>query len=252
MDSVVTSILAFMAIFFGALAGVWLARRLPEPHLSSESRTAVSVSMAVVGTLTALVMGLLISNASSSFTARTDAIHSLAIDVIKLDRALQQYGPEAGNIRETLQSYAQSKTRALGDQSDVSSLDLSTLEKFEAMNNQVLELQPIDGRKRQILAQTVKLLDSIADARWLLIEKSGTSLPSPVLALLIFWLALLFGSFGLFAPRNVTVIAVLLLCALAISGGIFMVLELGTSTRGLIRVSTAPMITAINEIASTR
>jgi hypothetical protein len=160
MDSVVTSILAFIAIFFSALNGIWLARRLPGQHLSSASRTAVSVSMAVVGTLTALVMGLLISNASSSFAARTDAIHALAIDIIRLDRSLQHYGPEAHSIRETLQSYAQAKIQALGDQSDVSGLDLSSLEKFEAMNSQMLELQPSNGRERQILAQTIRLIDT--------------------------------------------------------------------------------------------
>ena len=89
----VIGILTFIAIVFGALTGLWLARQLPEAHLSSESRTAVSVSMAVVGTLAALVMSLLISSASSSFNAKTDALHRLAVDIIRLDRALRQYGP---------------------------------------------------------------------------------------------------------------------------------------------------------------
>ena len=70
--------------------------------------------------------------------------------------------------------------------------------------------------------------------------------------LLIFWLTLLFGSFGLFAPSNATVIIVLLLCALAISGGVFMVLELETATKGLVRVPTDPIVNAIREITLTR
>jgi len=92
------------------------------------------------------------------------------------------------------------------------------------------------------------VLDNIADARWLLIEKANTSLPTSFVVLLIFWLVLLFGSFGLFATNNATVIIVLLLCALAISGGVFMVLELETATRGLIRVSTDPIVNAIREM----
>jgi hypothetical protein len=98
----------------------------------------------------------------------------------------------------------------------------------------------------------MKLLDSIADARWLLIEKANTSLPTSFLVLLIFWLALLFGSFGLFAPSNATVITILLLCALAISGGVFMVLELERATKGLIRVSTEPIFNAIRDITLTQ
>jgi hypothetical protein len=98
----------------------------------------------------------------------------------------------------------------------------------------------------------LKVLDSIADARWLLIEKANTALPTSFVILLIFWLTLLFGSFGLFAPSNATVIIVLQLCALAISGGVFMVLELETATKGLVRVSTDPIFNAIREITLTR
>src|SRR5215218_6731282 len=163
MDSVVGG-LTFIAIVCGALTGVWLSRRLPEPHLSSESRTAVSVSMAVVGTLAALVMGLLISSASSSFNAKTDAVHTLAVDIIRLDRALRQYGPQAENVRDLLRSYAQTKADALSDHADLTSLDLNSLSKYEVLMSQVLDLQPIDTRQRQVQAHAMRLLDSIADA----------------------------------------------------------------------------------------
>jgi hypothetical protein len=247
METVI-GILTFIAIVFGALTGLWLARHLPEAHLSSESRTAVSVSMAVVGTLAALVMSLLISSASSSFNAKTDALHRLAVDIIRLDRALRQYGPKAKDVRDLLRSYAETKAEELSDYGNPSSLDLRSLTKFEALTSRILDLQPGDNHQRQVQAQALKALDSIADARWLLIEKASTSLPTSFMILLIFWLALLFGSFGLFAPNNATVIIVLLLCALAISGGVFMVLELGTGTKGLIRVSTDPIFNAIREI----
>jgi len=249
MESVI-GFLTFIAIVFGALTGLWLARHLPEEHLSSESRTAVSVSMAVVGTLAALVMSLLISSASASFNAKTDALHRLAIDIIRLDRALRQYGPDAEDVRGLLRSYAETKADELSDDGDPASLDLRSLLKFEALTSGVLDLQPGDNRQRQAQAQALKVLDSIADARWLLIEKANTSLPTSFVILLIFWLALLFGSFGLFAPSNATVIIVLLLCALAISGGVFMVLELETATKGLVRVSTDPIFNAIREITS--
>ena len=94
-NSVLIAGLAFVAIFGGSLAGIWLSTRLPQPHLTSESRTAISVSMAVVGTLSALVLSLLISNASTSFNTRTLATEGLAVDLVKLDHALARYGGEA-------------------------------------------------------------------------------------------------------------------------------------------------------------
>ncbi|MEZ0171260.1 hypothetical protein [Microvirga sp. TS319] len=251
MESVI-GLLTFIAIALGALAGLWLARHLPKTHLSSESRTAVSVSMAVVGTLAALVMSLLISSASASFNAKTDALHRLAVNIIRLDRALGQYGPEAQDVQGLLRSYAQTKAEELLDNDDPSSLDIRSLAQFEALTSRVLDLQPGDSHQRQAQAQALKVLDSIADAQWLLVEEANTSLPTSFVILLIFWLALLFGSFGLFAPSNATVIIVLLLCALAISGGVFMVLELETATKGLVRISTDPILNAIHEITVAR
>src|SRR4051812_24647405 len=167
MDSVVGA-LTFIVIVCGALAGVWLSRRLPEQHLSGESRTAVSVSVAVVGTLSALVMGLLISSASSSFNAKSNAVHTLAVDIIRLDRALRQYGPQAESVRISLKSYAQTKAEELSNRADRTSLDLTSLAKYDVIMSQVIDFQPVDNRQRQMQVQAMRLLDSIADARWLL------------------------------------------------------------------------------------
>jgi hypothetical protein len=249
MNSVLVSLSAFLAIFCSALIGLWAAPRLPEPHLNSETRTAVSVSMAVVGTLAALVLGLMISSASTSFRARTDAVESLAVDIIKLNRALQRYGPEAASARDTLQAYAQSKIHELSDRIEGAGLGLGALHILETINDQVLALRPNNDRERHIQGNALQLIDAISNARWLLVEKNSLAVPPQFMALLIFWLSLLFASFGLFAPRNTTVIITLLLCAVAISGGILMILELGNPTRGLIQPSVAPLNMAIGEIA---
>ncbi len=249
MSSVFVSLFAFCAIFFGALAAVWVARRLPEPHLGSETRTAVSVSMAVVGTLAALVLSLMLSSAGTSFTARTTAIQTLAVDIIKLDRALQRYGPEAAPIREALRRYARAKADELSDRGQDGGLAIENLHQLETISDQVIGLRPADERGHRVQTQALQIIDEMVDARWLLVERSGLAVPLPFLVLLIFWLSLLFASFGLFAPRNTTVVLALLLCALAISGGILMILELGAPTRGLIRPSVAPIVTAIQQLA---
>jgi len=248
MNSVVVSLLTFFAIFCGALLGLGLSRQLPTNHLSVESRTAVSVSMAVVGTLAALVISLMISTANTAFSARTNAITTLAIDIVKLNRVLVRYGPDAASIRDELRKYAEAKAYELSMGRSDDRLSLDNLYMLEAINDRVAELRPGDDRLRMIQSQALQLIDAISDARWILVERTSVFTPPPFLILVIFWLSLLYASFGLFAPSNKTVITILLLSALAISGGIFLILELGSPTRGLIRVSVSPISDAIAEI----
>jgi hypothetical protein len=63
----------------------------------------------------------------------------------------------------------------------------------------------------------------------------------PFLMILLFWLTLTFASFGLFAPRNATVVAVLFLCSLSVAAAVFLILEMDKPFEGLIKVSSDPM-----------
>ena len=80
----VIGLISFVAIFGGALLGIFVARRMPEHQLSNETRTAVSVSAATVGTLSALVLGLMISTASRSFSARSGEVTAISIDLVRM------------------------------------------------------------------------------------------------------------------------------------------------------------------------
>jgi hypothetical protein len=248
MSSVAIGLTAFLAIFSGAMIGLVAARWLPPTHLSSETRTAVSVSMAVVGTLSALVIGLLISTANASFLARSSAIGDLSVDILRLNRSLIRYGTEADPIRATLRVYADVKTAELAIWRPSDGIALETLQLLETVGDQILDLRPADERQQRIQAQAIRFAEAISDARWMLIEKGDNAVPAPFLALLIFWLAILFASFGLFAPANATTLVALLLCSLAISGGVFMILELATPTEGLVQPSLAPLRAVIVEL----
>src|SRR5689334_10496186 len=97
MVNVVIGLISFAAIFGGILIGFLIARRLPGEHLNPETQSAVTVSVAVIGTLAALVLGLMITAANRSFSARTDEVRELSLQVIRMDRNLRRYGPEAGD-----------------------------------------------------------------------------------------------------------------------------------------------------------
>src|SRR4051795_10802665 len=113
MIHLVTGLISFAAIFAGALVGLFVRRRLPGHHLSSQTQSAVTVSVAVIGTLSALVLGLMISAANSSFSARSDEVRELSLQLIRMDRNLERYGPEANDARAKLRAWATAKVQQL-------------------------------------------------------------------------------------------------------------------------------------------
>jgi hypothetical protein len=134
---------------------------------------------------------------------------------------------------------------ASGEPSQVSE---ATVGMMETTQDAILALVPTDERHRWLRSQALTLSDDLLQARWLLSEKAGSGIPLPFLILLIFWLAIVFASFGLFAPLNATAVTVLCLCSMAVSGGITMILELDSPFSGLIRISAEPMRQALAQI----
>jgi hypothetical protein len=88
----------------------------------------------------------------------------------------------------------------------------------------------------------------VGQARWLLFEQQGSSLSMPFLVVVVFWLTIIFVSFGAFAPSNATVVATLFVCALSVSGSIFLVLEMDRPFTGLIQISDAPLRHALAQL----
>jgi ABC-type amino acid transport system permease subunit len=245
----VVGLISFVAIFGGALLGIFAARALPEHHLSSETRTAVTVSVAIVGTLSALVLGLMISTASSSFSARSHDVAAISVDLIRMKHLLLRYGPEADDARAKLRTYVVAKTQQLFPEAgEPSQTDEATVEMLEAMQDAILSLAPTDEKHRWLRSEALTLSDGLSQARWLLAQQAGSGIPLPFLVLLILWLAIVFFSFGLFAPLNGTAITILCLCSVAVSGGITMILELDSPGSGLVRISAEPMRQALAQI----
>jgi len=249
----VIGLIAFVAIFGGALLGICVARALPQHHLSNETRTAVSVSAAVVGTLSALVLGLMISTASNSYSARSAEVTSIAVDLIRINRMMQRYGPEADRVRAMLRTYGTAKMQELFPAEGASSpASEATAAMMETTQDTILSLAPTDEKRRWLRAQALVVSEGLLEARWLLAHRAGNGIPLAFLVLLIFWLAIVFGSFGLFSPRNATAIVVLCLCSMAVSGGITLFLDLDAPFSGLVRLSADPMRQALAEIAEQR
>jgi len=116
---------------------------------------------------------------------------------------------------------------------------------FEELEDRLAAMEGHSTQQRWLLSQAQALITEIAEVRWLLVEQDVLGIPVPVLLVVLFWLCLLFMSFGLFAPPNATVTVVLFLCALAVAGAIQTILDLSRPFEGVIRVSAEPQNTPL-------
>jgi hypothetical protein len=235
-------------VFASAMIGSLIRRKLPESHLCDETQSVVRLSMGVVGTLTALVLGLLVATASTTFNTRNQEITTLAAKVIQLDRLLRRYGPDADEEREMLRNYMTMKLEDLFPHGRAKPVleNPKTVVLFEDLEDRLSEKEGQSPHQRWLLSRALALATEIAEVRWLLIEQDVIGIPVPVLLIVVFWLCLLFMSFGLFSPRNTTVTVALFFCAIAVAGAIQTILDLSRPFEGIIRVSDKPLRHALD------
>jgi hypothetical protein len=245
MSSLAISSITFVCVFGGAMTGMYIHRALPQHHLNSDTKDVVKLGMGLVGTMTALILGLLVSSAKSSFDAQNTELTDVSAKVIMLDRVLARYGPEASQARDLLRQVVAGTIERTWPQSGPRASGLSAAPGGEILYEKVQQLVPQDDRQRSIQAQALSIGMSLGQTRWLMYEQGTTSVSWTLLALLVFWLTLTFTSFGLFAPANATAVASLFVSALSVSGAILLILEMYTPYGGLIQVSSAPLRAAL-------
>lgn len=246
MDPTVIGVIVFACTFGGALLGIWLRTALPEHHLNAESRDTVKVGIGLIATMTALVLGLVTASAKNSFDAVDTAVKENAIEILALDRVLARYGPETGEIRVGLKNAMQARIEMIWPQGSSNPANLDPTHsgigsKVEGLADAIRSLHPRDDSQRTLQSRALDLAEALLKARWLVLAGTETSVPVPFLVILLFWLTIIFTSFGLFAPRNATVLAVLFVCAVSVGGAVFLVLEMDAPFDGLLKVSADPL-----------
>jgi len=251
MRPVAISLLVFTLTSGGFLAAMLLSSAIPEHHLSKDSRETVKLGIGLIATITALVLGLVIASVKSSFDDLSTAVKHTAVEILTLDRTLARYGPETGEIREQFKSVVGQRMELTWpqDRSQLARLDSADLTRQgEQLVDQLHGLSPQNDDQRWLKAKALDLAESLLSARWVTASSAGSSIPDPFLGVLIFWLIAIFACFGLYAPRNATVIAVLLVCALSVAGAMFLILEMDSPFGGLVRISPEPIRYAYSRI----
>src|SRR5215468_2955509 len=99
MNVSLTSVAVLAGLLTALVVGTWIRRLLPEHHLSADSKDTVKMATGLVGTMAALVLGLLVSSAKSPYDATRGEVLQMAAKVALIDRIFVAYGPEATQVR---------------------------------------------------------------------------------------------------------------------------------------------------------
>jgi hypothetical protein len=245
MSSLEISFITLAVVFGGALLGIALRAVLPERHLAGESRDVVKLGMGLIATMAALVLGLLIASAKSSYDTQNAELTEMASKAVLLDRILAHYGPETKEARDMLRSSVASVLEMVSSKAGDGPFQFGMSVSGEGLYDKIQGLSPKDDAQRSIQSQALSLMMAMGQTRLLLAAQKNNSVSLPMLVVLVAWLTIIFISFGLFAPRNVTVIVSLLVSALSVSGAVFLILEMYSPYAGLIHVSGAPIRAAL-------
>jgi hypothetical protein len=244
MNDLAISLLVFAVIFGGALLGVVVRPWLSESHLHPDSRDVVKMATGLIGTLAALVLGLLIASAKSSFDQKTTQVRQMTATIILLDDLLAQYGAEATSLRNLLRQSIPPLANRIWHEEETPPGNLVHFEssaQASAFEKELERLSPANDVQRSLQSRAIAAFTDGARIRLSLFAQAGGSIPAPFLVILVFWLSAIFVSFTLFARANLVMMAALFVCALSFAGAIFLVLELDNPFAGLMGISSATL-----------
>jgi hypothetical protein len=248
MSSLTISFAVFACVLGGALVGVFLRATLPREHLSPESRDVIKLATGIIATMTAVLMGLLVASAKGYYDSQSLEVTEASARIVVLDRVLAHYGPDAKKARNALRaSVAAALDRVWGN--DASSHPRQELTgAVEGVYDNIQELSPQNDTQRSLQSRAVNLTFDLGQTRVLMAEQASTSISKPLLLVVVFSLSITFASFCLHASPNLTVIVTLILCALAVAGTLFLILEMYSPFQGLIQIPSDPLRNALAQV----
>jgi hypothetical protein len=246
MSALIPSAIIFILTLGGVFVGTLLRRTLPKHHLSDDVKDVVRLGVGLTATMAALVLGLLIAAAKSSFDTQTGQVRQITADLILLDNILAQYGPDARPVRQQIRStVGPFADRLWREKESAITGPFETDGTEDQVYLGIQKLLPQDNVQRSLQSRAVQVSNDLAQARFLLFVESENLIPTPFLAVLAFWLVIIFASFSLFSPLNVTVITFLFLFALSAGCAIFLILQLSRPFTGLMMISSTPLRNAL-------
>jgi len=242
LSAVDTALLAFGLILTSVAAGVFLRHKLPEKHLTGDSKDVIKLATALVATMAALVTALLFASTRASYEATRSQVGQLTASVIELDHLLKDYGAEGVALRQALRRDIVAIVNTIWRDDDAV---VPTPAQASATEAQVItelrQLVPRDSLQTSLQARASTVSNALAQIQLILYAHPSDSLSKPFVFVLVLWLCFIFGTFAMSADANATMLSVLFFCALSAASAIYLILELGQPFDGLMQVPSDPL-----------
>jgi hypothetical protein len=242
MSEVVSPILIFVCLLAASLGSLAIYTWFPAQHRQEDTHAIVKLAANLFVIMTSLVLGLMISSAKTTFESIDRNVHSLATDLILLDRVLLEYGPEATDARQRLLAYVKQTVDHTWHANAESPFDDSEAEQLlNDVGTHIRSIKTQDAEHAELRQEALERFQTVLEQRWALIEQSDGTIPTPIIMVVVVWLVLIFASFGYRAPRNPVVVATLFVAAALISTAIYLILDMDAPFAGPIQIAPAPL-----------
>ena len=251
MYSLLIFLVTFVSIAVGGALGMLVRIRLPQAQLT-ESKEVIRLGAGLMGTVAALVLGLMIASAKNSFDSQIANVRQLAANIILLDELLEQYGPETNEARAMIRRAAAITVQRVwrentgADRAETFSPSAAATQFFLTVES----LSPKNDLQRSIKPRILEVATDLARTRLLMFVHVDNPIPAPLLVIMILWLTVIFASFTLFSDANAVVATASLIYALAVSSALFLIVDMSEPFTGLMKIPSEPLKHVLPRLAS--
>ena len=251
MITISLAAILFLFLVGVTLLGARLRRLVPAEHLSTDSKDAVKLALGLVATMTAILLGLLVSSAKSSFDTARSEVMQMAAKIALLDRVLMLYGPQTADARHALRDSVAEGVRRTWPADGRRPARLEPNEEMgDAVYVAISRLAPQDDAQRALKTEATTLMVQLAELRTLVRAQAVSSVSKPLLIALVIWLVVIFLGFSLLAPANATNTLALLAGAFSVACAVFIILDLDHPFAGVVRIPSEPMIRTLDHLSN--
>ncbi len=203
MSILLICVLIFVLFMVAAYAGLALQSQLTPAHKSGETKGVVGQVSGLVSLLLALVLGTLIGVSWGYFSGQRTNLENFSAQILRLDQALAQYGPETKPLRDKLKEGIQKGYDAFwgGGNVDPSLLSVAQpLAAAQAIADFLATLKPATDAQKAALATAQQYASMVEQSRLLMsLQVASAPVSWVLIAILVFWTAALFFGIGLYA-----------------------------------------------------
>lgn len=253
MSAIAIAGIAFASIFGATVFGMLLRTVLPARYLSEESKEVVTLGVTLIATMSAVLLGLLISSTRTAYEEKRSQVVRMTADIIELDLLMKDYGPEARTARQVMRDAVPSMIDFIWrDNASRFRAEANAVPDAgaEAVLYQLAQLSPHDDGQRARRERALQVGLDLAQIQLLLFAQPANAISTPFITVLVLWLSFVFATFSLYARANPLIVVVMFVCALSASSAIFLILDLDRPFVGLLQIPSAPLRHALPPLAA--